>query len=124
MPSVDQVIFADRAAGYHQARVEALIDVVAPTLAALLTKIDGRTKALGSTASRAIRVLSPRIEPPVRVEDGSTASTATLYPCAVRWLPSVSMVSDLPTPGAPVMPTRMAWPVAGKSSCTSRCAFF
>ena len=29
-----------------------------------------------------MRVLSPRIEPPVRVEDGSTASTATLWPCA------------------------------------------
>ena len=39
---------------------------------------DGRTKALSSTASRPIRVLSPRIEPPVRVDEGSTASTATL----------------------------------------------
>ena len=29
-----------------------------------------------------MRVLSPRIEPPVRLEDGSTASTATLWPCA------------------------------------------
>ena len=43
---------------------------------------EGRMKALGSAASRAMRVLSPRIEPPVRVEDGSTASTATLWPCA------------------------------------------
>ena len=37
-------------------------------------------KAFGSMASRAMRVLSARIEPPVRAEDGSTASTATLWP--------------------------------------------
>ena len=29
------------------------------------------------------------------------------------------MVVDLPTPGAPVMPTRIALPVRGNSSCTS-----
>jgi hypothetical protein len=28
----------------------------------------------------------------------------------------------LPTPGAPVMPTRTALPVDGSSSCTSACA--
>ena len=38
---------------------------------------DGRTNACSSLANRVIRVLSPRIEPPVRAEDGSTASTAT-----------------------------------------------
>ena len=59
-----------------------------------------------------MRVLSPRIEPPVRVDDGSTASTATLWPLPVSMLPSASMVVDLPTPGAPVMPTRTALPVA------------
>ncbi len=75
--------------------------------------------AFSSTASRAIRVLSPRIEPPLRVEDGSTASTATLRPCCVRKLPSASIVADLPTPGVPVMPTRTAWPVAGSTVCTS-----
>ena len=32
------------------------------------------------------------------------------------------MVVDLPTPGEPVMPTRIALPVSGSSSCTSRCA--
>src|SRR5581483_2165901 len=32
------------------------------------------------------------------------------------------MVVDLPEPGAPVMPTRMALPVRGSSSCTSLCA--
>src|SRR3984893_10715507 len=41
---------------------------------------EGRMKALGSAASCAIRVLSARIEPPVRAEDGSTASTANLWP--------------------------------------------
>ena len=29
------------------------------------------------------------------------------------------MVVDLPTPGEPVMPTRMALPVCGNSACTS-----
>ena len=76
-------------------------------------------KAFGSTDSRAIRVLSPRIEPPVRAEDGSTASTATLWPVSIRYMPSASMVVDLPTPGEPVMPTRIAWPVCGSRSCTS-----
>ena len=32
-----------------------------------------------------MRVLSPRIEPPLRVEDGSTASTATRCPAEVRF---------------------------------------
>jgi hypothetical protein len=31
-------------------------------------------------------------------------------------------VVDLPTPGAPVMPTRTALPVKGNNSCTSVCA--
>ena len=44
---------------------------------------EGRTNAAGSTASRSIRVLSPRMEPPVRLEDGSTASTATRWPSPV-----------------------------------------
>ncbi len=69
-----------------------------------------------------MRVLSARIEPPVRAEDGSTASTATLWPSPVRWLPSASMVVDLPTPGAPVIPTRRAVPVCGRRLCTSWCA--
>ena len=34
---------------------------------------------------------------PVRAEDGSTASTATLWPRAIRNIPSTSMVVDLPT---------------------------
>src|ERR1700687_2452462 len=76
-----------------------------------------------------MRVLSPRIEPPVRTEEGSTASTATRLPRSVRNVPSASMVVDLPTPGAPVIPTRIALPVKGNktrnNSCASaRCAGF
>src|SRR3954465_15156526 len=41
---------------------------------------EGRMNAFGSTARRDIRVLSPRIEPPDRADDGSPASTATLEP--------------------------------------------
>ena len=39
---------------------------------------EGRMKALMSVQSCSIRVLSPRIDPPVRVDEGSTARTATL----------------------------------------------
>lgn len=35
----------------------------------------GRTKARGSRANVVIRVLSPRIEPPVTEDDGSIEST-------------------------------------------------
>ncbi len=73
-------------------------------------------KARGSCESRAMRVLSPRIEPPVREEEGSTASTATRWPAAVRLDPRASMVVDLPTPGTPVMPTRIALPVWGSTA--------
>ncbi len=67
-----------------------------------------------------MRVLSARIEPPVRRDDGSTASTATLRPCVVRLWPSASISVDLPTPGAPVMPTRTALPVAGQQRLDQR----
>src|SRR5437879_4323433 len=73
----------------------------------------GRQDAHGAVGERAVRVLSPRIDPPVRREEGSTVSTATLWPFSVRKVPSASMVVDFPTPGMPVMPTRTALPVAG-----------
>ncbi len=69
-----------------------------------------------------MRVLSPRMLPPVRVEDGSTASTATRCPSPVRWTPSASMNVDLPTPGTPVTPTLLALPDRGVSSTSSRWA--
>ena len=44
--------------------------------------------ASAARASSPMRVLSPRIEPPDRVEVGSTASTATRRPCSTRFMPS------------------------------------
>ena len=77
---------------------------------------EGRMKAFISVASRAMRVLSAKIEPPVRRDDGSTASTAILCPSPVSMLPSASIVVDFPTPGTPVMPTRTALPVLWSNS--------
>ena len=50
---------------------------------------DGRMNARLLAASRSMRVLSPRIEPPLRVLDGSTASTAS-------WCPASSGASRAP----------------------------
>lgn len=58
--------------------------------------------------SRAMRVLSPRIAPPLRWEEGSTASTATLSPASTNWQPSVSIRLLLPAPGGPEKPMRKA----------------
>ena len=79
---------------------------------------EGRTNAAGSRASSSIRVLSPRIEPPERELVGSTASTATRWPGAVRWRPKASMKVDLPTPGGPLMPRRTAPPVRASDRST------
>lgn len=83
---------------------------------------EGRTNAAGSTASRSMRVLSPRIDPPVRLDDGSTASTATRNPSEVSSVPNASMNVDLPTPGTPLMPIRRAFPLCGSSSVSNSCA--
>ena len=88
---------------------------------------EGRTNAAGSTDRRCMRVLSPRIEPPLRVLEGSTASTATRRPSSVRTVPKASMKVLLPTPGTPVMPIRWARPVRGaialsKARAAVRCA--
>lgn len=69
-----------------------------------------------------MRVLSPRIEPPVRVDDGSTARTATRKPSEVSSVPNASMKVDLPTPGTPLMPIRRARPLCGRSSVSNSCA--
>jgi len=82
----------------------------------------GRMKALGSTDSRSMRVLSPRIEPPDTLDDGSTASTATRCPCWIRCSPSASMNVLLPTPGTPEMPRRNDLPLAGSSAFSSASA--
>ena len=66
---------------------------------------DGRMKASGAWARRCMRVLSPRIEPPERRLEGSTASTATWWPCSITCAPSASIRVDLPAPGVPEMPS-------------------
>lgn len=81
---------------------------------------EGLTKAAGSTASRSIRVLSPRMEPPVLLDEGSTASTATRWPRPVSRVPKASMKVDFPTPGTPLIPIRRAFPACG-SSAVSNC---
>lgn len=58
----------------------------------------------------------------MRLEVGSTASTATRWPEPVSMVPSASMKVDLPTPGTPVMPTRTAFPACGSSSTSRRWA--
>ena len=79
---------------------------------------DGRMNARSSAASRDMRVLSPRMLPPVRVDDGSTARTATRVPLAVSSLPRASMNVDFPAPGTPVTPMRWL-PPARRSKRTS-----
>ena len=80
--------------------------------------------ASGAWASACMRVLSPRIEPPLRWLEGSTASTAILWPCAITCRPKASMKVDLPAPGVPEMPSRIAWPVLGsrRASRLSACS--
>ena len=63
------------------------------------------------SARSAMRVRSPRTDPPERDEDGSTANTAILCPCSISRVPIALMKVDLPAPGTPEMPTRTARPV-------------
>ena len=67
-----------------------------------------------------MRVLSPSSEPFVRVEEGSTASTATRWPLRMASMPSRSIKVLLPAPGMPVMPSRWVrrsgWWVRRRSS--------
>lgn len=68
---------------------------------------EGRIKAFGSLAKVSIRVLSPKILPLLNELVGSTAKTATLFPWLVNVLPKISIKELLPTPGTPVIPSRM-----------------
>ncbi len=79
----------------------------------------GRMYAISCTESFSMRVLSPRMEPPDTVLDGSIVSTATRCPLAIRYRPSASMKVLLPTPGTPLMPRRKALPVCGSSAVSS-----
>ena len=53
-----------------------------------------------------MRVLSASRDPPDKVEDGSTARTATLCPLSARCSPNPSMNVDFPAPGGPDIPIR------------------
>lgn len=76
--------------------------------------------ALSLVASSPMRVRSPRMEPPVFVELGSTASTATRWSCSlISFCPIALMKVDLPAPGTPEIPTRNALPVSGAIVCNS-----
>src|SRR5215207_7294571 len=68
-----------------------------------------------------MRTRSPSSAPPENGEVGSTASTPTRVPWARRAVTSADVDVDLPTPGAPVTPTKWARPVCGVSAAlTSR----
>ena len=66
-----------------------------------------------------MRVLSPRMEPPETVDEGSTASTATRCPRSIRYTPNDSMNVLLPTPGTPLTPMRSACPVRGSKAVSN-----
>ena len=63
-----------------------------------------------SPARSSIRIRSPRIAPPVRGEDGSTAKTANLSPASENNFRSLPVSVDFPEPGAPVIPTTCVLP--------------
>ena len=67
---------------------------------------EGRMKTLGLCTSVSIRVLSPRMEPLLRSELGSIASTESLCPRLATMSPIASINVDLPAPGTPVIPIR------------------
>jgi hypothetical protein len=83
---------------------------------------DGRMKASRRRDSSSMRVLSPRIEPPPRLDEGSIASTASDRPRSSSDRPKRSIRVDLPTPGTPVMPSRTDLPVCGSTSASSASA--
>ena len=83
---------------------------------------EGRMKTSGLAEMLSIRVLSPRIEPPLRSELGSMASTASLWRSEVTMLPIASMKVDLPAPGTPVMPMRTDRPAWGRQRSMISCA--
>jgi hypothetical protein len=75
---------------------------------------EGRMKALAWRESDSMRVLSPRMLPPVTLLLGSTARTATRWPRSQSRVPNASIRVLLPAPGTPVTPIRMASRQRGK----------
>src|SRR5680860_1243745 len=66
-----------------------------------------------------MRILSPNIAPPVKGLDGSTATTATLWPSLRTLSISTEVRVDLPEPGAPVSPRTYAFPDFGNKSAST-----
>ena len=83
----------------------------------------GRMYAFSWTDRCSMRVLSPRMEPPDTLLEGSTASTATRCPCWIKYRPNASMNVLLPTPGTPLMPSRNALPVCGNNAVSKASAW-
>ncbi len=79
-------------------------------------------KTFGLVEMLSMRVLSPRMEPPLRSDEGSIASTANLCLSEVTMLPMASMKVDLPAPGTPVMPMRTDRPAWGRQRSMMACA--
>ncbi len=70
------------------------------------------------TASRAIRVLSSRIDPPVWVDDGRPPALPPDASRSIRCMPSASMAVDCSTLTS-VMPTRWAFLESGSNRSSS-----
>ena len=79
-----------------------------------------RMKTPGSVKWSARRMRSPSTAPRVKGLVGSTLTTATRLPRARSSRTRAPMSVLLPTPGAPVMPTRQARPVDGWRSAARR----
>src|SRR5210317_1667127 len=69
-----------------------------------------------------MRVLSPKIEPPCKGDEGSTARTPTRFPRPIRNSPKASIKVDLPTPGTPEMPILRLCPLCGRQRSRSAAA--
>mmetsp|Transcript_5039 Transcript_5039/g.11033 ORF Transcript_5039/g.11033 Transcript_5039/m.11033 type:complete len:213 (+) Transcript_5039:659-1297(+) len=67
---------------------------------------EGRTNACSWRESSAMRVLSPKMLPPDRCDDGSMVITASFSPELAICMPRFSIRVDLPAPGGPQMPRR------------------
>jgi hypothetical protein len=65
-------------------------------------------KTPGSRACSCMRIRSPSSAPLLKVDDGSTASTATFSPFARNCEINADVDVDFPTPGGPVRPTMWA----------------
>ena len=72
-----------------------------------------RMKTPGSRKCSVSRMRSPSSAPCVNGELGSMERTATVRSASRRRLTIALISVDLPAPGAPVIPTMAALPVAG-----------